>query len=303
MKTLLLVGLLVVVAERPAWAQGAPTLEELRNATYAGLDVPTGTVTLRDGHWEQRPEPARPPRVVIDVARDLRLVGDLDGDGVDEAVVVLSRQSGGSGSVSYLAVVKRQAGTLQNVATTALGDRVQIRSARIEGGRVLVSAVRAGPQDAACCPGELVDLGWTLNAGRLSPFTVVSASNARLSLDTLVGGEWVLRAWDFNEPASPEHPATLSYESARFSGSGGCNRYFAGVTAGNMPGDISVSPVGSTRMACGEASDRAEGRFLAQLGAAQKFGFMLGQLAVTYKKSDGSFGTMLFDGQARQAPR
>ena len=171
---------------------------------------------------------------------------------------------------------------------------------------VLLALIAERPsfaQGPLCCAGDLVDVGRAFAAGRLNPFTGVNGAETRISLDALAGVEWVLRAWDFNEPASLEPPVTLSYENARFSGSGGCNRYFAGVTAGNMPGEISVSAPASTRMACGEAADRAEGRFLAQLGAAEKFAFVVGQLGVTYRKNDGSLGTMLFSGRAPQTSR
>jgi hypothetical protein len=94
------------------------------------------------------------------------VLGDLDGDRLDEAVVVLTYSSGGSGSSSYLAVMSRQDGTVRNIATAALGDRVQLRSVQISGGKLLASGVRAGINDAACCPGELVEWQWMLNAGK-----------------------------------------------------------------------------------------------------------------------------------------
>jgi len=103
---------------------GAPTLEELKNATYAGLEDLAGPVSLKDGRWEGEPfEPgaASGPSVVL--APGFRLTGDLDGDGTEEAVVVLAQSSGGSGTFNSLAVVKRAAEGPRNVATTPLGDR------------------------------------------------------------------------------------------------------------------------------------------------------------------------------------
>jgi len=149
---------------------GAPTLEELKNATYAGLPDLAGPVTLEDGRGEGEPfEPGAASRPSVSLTPGFRLTGDLDGDGAEEAVVVLAQGSGGSGTFNSLAVVKRTPESLRNVATTALGDRVGIRSARVEGGKLLVSVVRAGEKDAMCCPGELADLGWTLAGGKLSP--------------------------------------------------------------------------------------------------------------------------------------
>ncbi len=273
---------------------GPPTSDELRNATYRGLTDLTGPVTLRDGRWEGEPYVAGgAARPTVTLARDFRLVGDLDDAGADEVVVVLAESGGGSGTVSDLAVVARRPGGVVNVATIALGDRVQIRSARIEGGRILVSAVRVGKQDAACCPGELVEWGWTLAGDTLQPVAVPGAAG-RLSLDTLAGAEWVLRWWDVGEPAPAEPEITLAVAGGRVAGSAGCNRYFAGVKAGAQPGDIAVGPAGATRMACPERMATMEARFLQQLAGVRKFGFLLGHLALTYETGD-TLGTMLFE--------
>jgi heat shock protein HslJ len=280
---------------------GAPTLEELKNATYTGLEGLTDPVTITDGRWEGEPyEPGAASRPSVVLAPGFRLAGDLDGDGADEAVVVLAHGSGGSGTFNSLAVVKRTPGGLRNVATTALDDRVGIRSARIDGGKLLVSVVRAGEQDAMCCPGELADLAWTLSAGALTPSATVGATG-RLSLDTLAGTEWVLRAWDVEEPAPAEPEVTLAYQDGRFAGTSGCNRYTAGAKPGESPGDLAVGPAAGTRMACPGPQSAIEARFLEQLGGAKKVGFHLGRLALSYEKDGGALGTMLLEGRAPAA--
>lgn len=271
-----------------------PTIEELKNATYAGLDERLGPVTLSNGRWTGAP-PAlgAASRPSVELADDFRVVGDLDGDGLEEAVVVLTYSSGGTGVFSFLAVVTREDGTLRNVATAALGDRVQVRSARVEGGRLLVSAVRAGENDAACCPGDLVEWQWTLGEGRLN--TPGAVRTGRLSLVTLAGTVWILRAWDITAPAGLEPVVTLSYDAGRFTGTGGCNRYFAVVEGGAMAGEVKVGPLAATRMACPEPQSSVEARFLEQLGGARTVGFMLGRLAISYTRGDGFRGTMLFN--------
>jgi heat shock protein HslJ len=271
-----------------------PSVEELKNMAYAGIDERLGPVTLENGRWTGEPiAVGAASRPVVELAGDFRLVGDLDGDGLEEAVVVLTYRPGGTGALSFLAVVTRENGTLRNVATTGLGDRVQIRLARIEDKRLIVSAVRAGEHDAACCPGELVESQWTLGDGRLN--ALGSARTGRLSLATLSGTVWVLRAWDIPEPAGSEPVVTLAYDAGHFAGTSGCNRYVAGVTAGDVPGQVSVGPLAGTRMACPEPQSTVESRFLEQLGGARTFGFMLGRLAISYARGDGSRGTMLFD--------
>jgi len=274
-----------------------PTLAELKNATYKGLEEPAGAIMLKDGRWEGRPyQPGGAARPSVSLASGFRVTGDLDGDGTDESVVVLAKSSGGSGTFDYLAVVKRTATGIDNVATVALGDRVQIRSARIENGMLHVSVVRAGDNDPMCWPGELADLAWTFAGSHLAP-VAASGPTSRLSLDTLAGTEWVLRAWSFDEPAPTEPEITLTYRDGRFAGRSGCNRYTAPAKAGDLPGNLSVGPVASTRMACPENESAVEARFLRQLGTAKKFGFTLGRLGITYEAEDGGLGTMLFDGR------
>jgi heat shock protein HslJ len=271
-----------------------PTLDELKNATYSGFAEGPATVTLQDGMWTGQPStPGAASRPIVEIAAGFRALGDLDADRLDEAVTVLTYRTGGSASFSYLAVMARQNGSVRNIATVALGDRVQLRSVQISGGKLLVRAVRGGADDAACCPGELVEWEWTLNGGRLtSPGAIRSG---RLSLAVLANTDWVLRAWDITEPAGREPEVTLSYDSGHFSGMSGCNRYTAGVIEGKIPGELSVGLLAGTRMACPEMQASVESRFIEQLTGAQTFGFMLGRLAISYTRANGFHGTMLFD--------
>jgi heat shock protein HslJ len=283
--------------EAPSIGAAAPAIEELKNGTYAGLDERLGAITLANGRWAGATVgPSAASQPIVELADGFRVVGDLDGDRQDEAVVLLTYRPGGTGTFSFLAVVTRKDGTLRNVATTALGDRVQVRSARIDAARLLVSGVRAGAKDAACCPGELVDWQWTLGERRLNALDTVSTG--RLSVATLAGTVWALRAWDMTETAGPEPAVTLTYDAGRFSGSSGCNRYVAPVEGGAMPGDVTVGLLAGTRMACPEPQTSVEARFLEQLGAARTFGFMGGRLAIAYTRADGSPGTMLFAASA-----
>ena len=274
----------------------APTLKELKNTTYNGFEGHRGTVTLADGRWEGKPYVeggASRPEVYF--VRDFRLIGDVDGDGTDEAVVLLGESSGGTGQNIYLAVVDRKNGKLENVASTLVGDRIKIREARIEEGRIFLDLVQAGPGDAACCPGELATRGWELLPKGLNEFCA-SKTHGRLSLATIGGTEWVLRSWDFDEPAPMEPEVTIIFQNGRFTGSCGCNSYFAPVKPGDMPGDASVGHAGSTRKACPEPVMAIEARFLEQLEGVKKFGFMIRQLALSYD-NDGVWGVMLFDGR------
>lgn len=301
--TLLIPGMIALAGLPPSSpatnnSPSTPLPGELKNMTYKGFEDPAVPVLLVDGQWEGKPYvDGGASRPAISLIEDLILTGDLDGDGMDEAVVLLNVATGGTGQLLHLAVVARKDGRLENVGTEFIGDRIQIRDARIEGRRIVLDVVRAGPLDAACCPGEVASCGWTFAPdGTLKP-SENSGTTGRLALDTIGGTAWVLRSWQWNEaaPAAPE--ITLAYEDGRFTGSNGCNRYFASVKAGDMPGDVTVGPAGATKMACETPAMDAEMRFMKQLAGVTKFGFSAGRLMLSYE-ADGVIGVMLFEKKA-----
>ncbi|MEJ2385638.1 MAG: hypothetical protein P8Y54_14860 [Xanthomonadales bacterium] len=123
----------------------------IANASYAGTAY--GVVTLTDGVWEGAPwveGGAARPRVGL--ARDFIRYGDVDGDGDDEALVIVWQSSGGSGTFNYVALVDRSDGDWRNVATTALGDRVKVTDAAIGPDGVTVDVIEHDEDDPACCP-------------------------------------------------------------------------------------------------------------------------------------------------------
>ena len=73
------------------------------------------------------------------------LTGDLNGDGRDEAVVLLWENSGGSGTRTYLAAMGRGDGAIVNLGTVLIGDRVQVKTGFIVDGLITLDLIQAGP--------------------------------------------------------------------------------------------------------------------------------------------------------------
>ena len=144
----------------------ALTAERLQQATYIGiLDAP---VTLVDGRYEGEPfVPGSAARPIVKLVPGIMATGDLDGDGTDEAVVVLAHSSGGSGVFMYLATVRDNGGNAENIATTRLGDRVKVIAVEIDEGKIVAELVQHGPNDAMCCPASKVRRGWLLQGREL----------------------------------------------------------------------------------------------------------------------------------------
>ena len=149
----LCIPVLSVPAATPVGATttGRLTVDVLMNATYVGVyDQP---VTLTDGKYEGEPFSADSPmRPTVTMVDRLIAYGDLNGDGVEDAAVILVENSGGSGVFNYVAAVLNVGGMPVNPAVQALGDRVQIKSMVIDGSRITTEIVTQGPDDPFCCP-------------------------------------------------------------------------------------------------------------------------------------------------------
>ena len=255
----------------------APTPDELRAATYEGIfDYP---VTLIDGRYEGEPfveGGASAPAAGF--VEDFLLTGDLDGDGRNEAVVLLWENSGGSGTRSYLAAMGRSQGGIENLGTILIGDRVQVRSASLVGDAIELELVEAGPEDAACCPTQKTTKTWGLGPEGL--MMTASEVTGTLSLADLQGPEWVLTKFEMNEPVPEGVGITFMFDGDRVTGSGGCNRYFGAVT-GDVPGELAFGPMGSTQMACPDPAGALEHRYLTTLGNTTRYQFLAGNLVLT----------------------
>ena len=272
----------------------APAWVELRDATFRGITESAQPVTLAGGRWEGAPfVEAGAARPSVELLESVYLSGDLNDDGDGEAVVMLAGSSGGTGVNSYVSVMGRRDGRLENLGTAPLGDRVQIRSARIDGRRILVDLVQAGPADAACCPGDLVSRTFALSGDSLIE-PVLAATTGRLALAAFADREWLLRAWNVGEAAADAPPVTLTLKEGRIEGHAGCNAYFATATDGETPGAVVIGPLGSTRKICEPPLTAVEDRYLRQLEHVTRYGFMAGRLALSYQ-TDAGAGAMLFE--------
>jgi len=261
----------------------APKALELANATYSG--VMNDPVTLSDGRWEGAPYvedgASRPTVGLID---HFILAGDLDGDGLDEAVTLLWESSGGSGNRLYLAAVARNDEAITNLGTAMIGDRVQIRSGTIEDGRITLDIVRAGPEDAACCPTEKALVTWMLGEDGLS--RIADQTIGTLSLADLGGLEWVLLELGQNQPPPEDVKISIVFQDDKVLGNSGCNNYFAGVVSPS-PGELGFNGMGATRMACPAPVMDVERRYLQALSGASGFRFLAGRLVLTCNTDEG----------------
>ena len=157
----------VVLTNTPEVATSLPlplTEQALDNLEYSGIY--DQAVKLSGGEYAGLPfvegGSSRPT-----IALQTHSYGDLDQDGVADAVVVLVENSGGSGSFIYLAAVLNENGVPMNTSTILLGDRVKVQSVQVADGQIKVSALTHAPEDPLCCPTQQVEMTYLLEAGQL----------------------------------------------------------------------------------------------------------------------------------------
>jgi hypothetical protein len=145
------------------------TLDTLKNAEYQSEFPKSKKARLTDGKYEEEIVPGAASKLVIVIYPDMYAFGDLNGDGVNDAAVVLAANMGGSGTFVHLAAVVNQNGTPQHVASVSLGDRVKIEAMAIKAGVIMVDVVTHGPQDPLCCPTQKATKSFRLLADKLAP--------------------------------------------------------------------------------------------------------------------------------------
>lgn len=140
----------------PATGAGGESLSlsDLQNAVYTSEWTASGAAPLSGGEYRERSGPGSAMQTVIRLAETA--FGDLDGDGAEDAAVILATNSGGSGTFYELAVVSNQNGEPVHLTSTPLGDRIRLNSLAIENGQIVVDYIGPGPNDPACCPTQAV---------------------------------------------------------------------------------------------------------------------------------------------------
>lgn len=158
----------------------AVSWESLKNAAYPN-DWPSGGVAqLADGIYREKYMPDSATEMVIQISY-IRAYGDLNGDGTDDVVVVIVANPGGSGTFYYLAAVINENGRPNPVASIFLGDRVFIRSLKIEDGQTVIELDITGPNDSFCCPTDSKRFTYRLEGDSLVVTEVVDLPNPEVS--------------------------------------------------------------------------------------------------------------------------
>jgi heat shock protein HslJ len=246
------------------------SLDVLKNAQFTGIYDDT-IVQLSDGYYEGEPfvegAASRPTVTLIEPYA----FGDLDGDGTEDASLLLVESSGGSGSFVYLAAMLNQDGQPVNAATHFLSDRARPQAMTIAGGIITIDMVAHGPEDPMCCPSLRVIETYQLQGEALSLLS--REEKATTDLSDLVDVTWKWMGLVVPDGQSEINVRNCDDYLLEFADDGtytikaDCNRGFGDFS---VDGDaMTIAPPALTRAACPPGS--LDQRYLEFLGLVESY--------------------------------
>jgi hypothetical protein len=171
MKTFIVAIWCLLVTVTAAVGQGDIHKVDFKNFTYSAFCVgkTPSKITVKDGEFsEEKQQDGYVDRFYFNVYNFA--YGDLNGDKRDEAVVLSSCNTGGTGNFSEGYVFTMKGVKPVMVARIGGGDRAYggLRSTRVEKGLLIVDRNDPGKNGASCCPEAIVTTTYRLVGDKLT---------------------------------------------------------------------------------------------------------------------------------------
>jgi heat shock protein HslJ len=266
-------------------------IDILGNLSYTGL-FPDQPITLKDGYYYYSEGGTGTPHVRL-VDHQI-LIGDLNEDGAQDAVLMLEDDSEGTGRFTYLGAVLNVWTEPMPVEAIMIGDRIGVKSLSLDGTQIIADIVAQGLGDPECCASWNEQVVYSLENTNLVESNRKDLS--RISLDDLNHSQWRLIALGTDqELAVPESEITLLFENNQISGFSGCNDYSGVVTSGEYGlNNVNFSPTTSTGKLCSDLVSNQETNYLKNLGSVVAWYYDYGYLMLSYKLENNISGEFLF---------
>jgi heat shock protein HslJ len=261
----------------PAPGEPAAVLPQARtghkNAEYL---IDGRSVRLVDGVAESAAAPGSTARIVTRYFGN-EVWHDLNGDGQEDVVFLVTQETGGSGTFYYVVAAVSAPGGYSGSQALLLGDRIAPQTTQLlPGGIVAVNYAERRPGEPFSTQPSVGKSIWlkldtaTLQFGEVVQDFEGEANPAQMTLDMKTWA-WT-RAVDVNGLATaPKDDGvfTITFGTdGEFAATTDCNRAAGGYTTdGSL---ISFGDMAATKMYC-EGSQ--EGEFLALLGTAERYEF------------------------------
>jgi len=157
-------GLNASARSTPECPHLSPARSGPANASYL---VEGDAITLADGWAAREAAPGSAERIETRLF-GMPAWGDLDGDGDEDAAVILLQRTGGTGSFYYVAAAIRHGCAFSGTNAVRLGDRVAPQSIRVRNGFVIATyADRRAGEPMAAVPSVAKTKHFALQAGKL----------------------------------------------------------------------------------------------------------------------------------------
>jgi uncharacterized protein len=146
----------------------AVTQDSINNATLKVAGLGEGEsileIPFKMGHFRKG---SPNDEDFIDASIEKYAIGDLNGDNNNDAAIMINYNTGGSGSFYSLCAAISAPGNPVITDPILLGDRVGIKSLRVESGKVVLNLIKHKPTDPSCCPSVPVTLTYRVENGKL----------------------------------------------------------------------------------------------------------------------------------------
>ncbi len=151
----------------PTTAISALTPDQVKNTRYQLVSRDAQPIVqLTNGAYQSTTDVSSPDFMSISLVPQMAF-GDLNGDGVGDAAVLLAENYGGTGVfVSVIAMLNQNGQPLQ-AASDLIDDRPIINSLSIQNGQIFLDATVHGPNDPGCCAAQETKRAYRLIASQL----------------------------------------------------------------------------------------------------------------------------------------
>lgn len=261
-------------------------LNDLANATYDDPVAESGTLTLKNGVYNQQAAQDATGQTIAKLLAPITY-GTLNG--VESAAVIIAANGGGSGTFYNLALVQLEEGKPVNIASTPLGDRIIVKNVSIKDNRLGVDIITQGRDEGACCPTLPLSALYTLAGAKLSAVNVVTGGKSDVTaIPPLTGVTWKWKSSTDSRFAktSPTDPSLYTIEfktDGTVAIRADCNNVAGTYTTNQQAITITLGP--TTLAACPSGS--LDQDFLRDLSNAASYSFSDNDLILDLKEQAG----------------
>jgi hypothetical protein len=125
-------------------------LEQIKNLNYPSNEAVFGYIKLTDGKYVEKNDNSDETLAIT--LTEFVATGNLDSNPVNDAAVILTADPGGSGTFYYLHAIYNGGFYIYSIANIFLGDRIKIKSLKIDERLIYIDMVVHTEDDPACCP-------------------------------------------------------------------------------------------------------------------------------------------------------